>query len=97
MLEKGKHLGRGDGYSLKMVEMRAYRLVRFYRMVWHVEGRYTEEITPDHADAFLRWLADQNHSESYKASFQKALLSLFRWKEWTRRQRERGPGLPVLK
>lgn len=82
MLEKGKHLGRRDGYSLETVKMRAYRLDRFYRMVWDVEDRYTEEITSDHADAFLHWLSDQDFSESYKASFQKALLSLFRWKEW---------------
>lgn len=82
ILEKGKHQQRREGYALETVKMRAYQLDRFYRMVWDAEDRYTEEVTPDHADVFLHRLADQDYSVSYKASFQKALMSLFAWKEW---------------
>lgn len=88
MLEQGKNPGRNAGLALSTVESRAYRLDLFYRMVWEAEGRYTEEITTDHADAWMRWLDDQDYSDSYKAVCQKSVKTLFRWKHWKTGGRE---------
>lgn len=82
MLDRGKDPARKQGYAIATVNMRAYRLDRFYRMVWTAEQHYTEDITVDHADAWMEWLADQDLSTSYKASCQKAAATLFNWKSW---------------
>lgn len=80
MLTRGKDPDRGHGYAPNTVRMRAYRLDKFYRAVWDAEDRYTEHITPSHADAWLLHLDDRDLSNAYKASHLKAIQSLFDWK-----------------
>lgn len=57
-----------------------YRLDKFCRLVWDAEGRYIQNITPAHGDAWLERLQDREISESDKASCLKDLLTLFNWK-----------------
>lgn len=80
MQERGKVPWNEIGYAHETVKMRASRLDLFYRLVWHSEERYTEDITTDHADAWMRHLADRDVSQAYRLSCQKAAMTLFRWK-----------------
>ncbi len=52
----------------------------FYRWVWEQEGGYTIYVTPDHADAWMRELAEQDKSNVHKSNCQKAIKMLFKWR-----------------
>lgn len=80
MLTRGKDPDRGDGYAQTTADERAYRLDLFYRWVWKQENGYTTTITHDHADAWMTNLAYGDTSQENKASHQKALKMLFRWR-----------------
>ena len=82
MAERGKDPEHKIGYAEETVKVRAYRLDKFYRMIWTAEERYTEDITPVHADAWMEHLADRDVTDSYRASCQKAVITLFWWKSW---------------
>lgn len=47
--------------------------------MWDREGGYTLNVTPDHANAWMTQLAQQDESGTHKANCQKAIRSLFKW------------------
>lgn len=102
MLNKGKHPDAEIGYAENTVENRAHRLDLFYRWVWDIEDRYTEDITIAHANAFMKYLQPLGYSQGYKAAFQKAIQTLFRWQReelgkritWNPDIRYRDSGVP---
>jgi integrase len=49
-----------------------------------VGRKYTLRITQNHAEEFLLNLAAQDHKQSYKIGFEKALKCLFKWKHHKR-------------
>lgn len=87
LLAFGKKPDKGEGYALGTVKPRAYRMDQFYRWVWDEEGGYTVHITHDHADAWMRHLAQSDYSSTHKTNCQKAVKMLFKW--W---KHERGGG-----
>jgi len=87
LLAFGKNPDKGEGYALGTVKPRAYRMDMFYRWVWKEEGGYTVHITPDHADAWMRHLAQADYSSTHKTNCQKSVKMLFKW--W---RHERGGG-----
>lgn len=84
MLGLGKNPEKAEGYSYSTVENRMNRIDLFYRFVWEREGRYVQELTTDHADEWMRWLATQEFKESTKCTYQKSAHTLFKWKRWER-------------
>lgn len=82
MLTIGKDPDQADGYAEVTAKQRAYRLDKFYRWVWQQEDCYTTEITPRHADQYMKHIATQDYSLSYKAALQKAIKMLFRWRNF---------------
>lgn len=79
MLEQGQAPSAHVGYAEETVKNRASRLDILYRWVWDIEERYTEDITVTHVNAFMKYVGQQPYSSSYKAAFQKAIFTLFRW------------------
>ncbi|MFP4218048.1 MAG: tyrosine-type recombinase/integrase [Salinarchaeum sp.] len=84
MLALGKNPSKAEGYSYSTAKNRMNRLDLFYRFVWDREGRYIQDLTTDHADAWMRWLARQDYKESTKCHYQKAAHTLFKWKRHAR-------------
>lgn len=82
LLTQGKHPEVDEGYSANTVRTRAYHLDLFYRFVWEIEGRYTEDITLAHANAWMKYLSSQPLSSSYKSLSQKAVQLLFKWQRY---------------
>ncbi|ADE03311.1 tyrosine-type recombinase/integrase [Haloferax volcanii] len=80
----GKNPSRGKGYASDTVYNRAYRIDAFYRWVWEFEGAYTTTLTTDHADAYCRELLAGDYSDNHRANTQKALKSLFKWRQYQR-------------
>jgi integrase len=79
----GKNPEQAEGYARETVQQRAYRLDQFYRYVWsELEDGYTTRITAEHADEYMRHLAVQDHSLSYKTSMQKAVKTLFKFQNF---------------
>jgi len=82
MLSIGKDQEQAEGYAEETAQQRAYRLDKFYRWVWHHQDGYTTEITPSHADDYMKHIATTDYSLSYKAALQKAIKMLFRWRNF---------------
>lgn len=82
----GKDPEYGEGYAKDTVRNRAYRLDKFYRWVWSEEGYFVEpeDITPAHADDWMKHLANTEYKLSYKTDLQKAPKVLFKWQSWKR-------------
>ncbi len=80
LLVFGKDPKKAEGYARTTVKNRAHRMDQFYRWVWDRDG-YTTNVTHDHADAYLTWLAKQDHSNAHKDNCRKALLMLYKWRE----------------
>ncbi|MFC5278888.1 tyrosine-type recombinase/integrase [Halorubrum rubrum] len=79
----GKDTEKAEGYAHETVRARSYRLDRFYRWIWQNQtDGYTLEITTEHADEYLKYLAYQEHSKTFKASCQKAIKMLFKWQNF---------------
>lgn len=72
---------KGEGYAFETVKPRAHRMDAFYRFVWDLTGGYTTDVTHEHADAWMRELAQQDTSNAHKANCQKAVKMLFKWRE----------------
>lgn len=84
LLNLGKEPAKADGYAHSTSQVRMWRLDKFYRWVWNNEtDGYTENITTDHANAWMQHLANQDYSADYKADCQKACKTLFRWQNWS--------------
>jgi site-specific recombinase XerD len=81
-LDLGKEPKKANGYANATAKTRAKRLDKFYRWVWEHEDRYTENITTDHADRYMKELAHTEYSSSYKACCQKAVKTLFKWQSF---------------
>lgn len=79
----GKNPERADGYSHAVVKNTAYRTDKFYRWVWDQEG-YTTNVSHADGDAYVRFLASEDSSDSHKAKCVKAIKRLFKWKHWER-------------
>jgi integrase len=80
MLTLGKNPDKAKGYSHSTAKNRMNRLDLFYRFVWDRKGRYVQDLTTDHADDWMRYLARQEMKESTKCHYQKAAKTLFKWK-----------------
>jgi tryptophanyl-tRNA synthetase len=66
MLALGKNPDKATGYSHSTVKNRMNRLDLFYRFIWNRKGRYTQELTTDDADTWMRHLATEEMKESTK-------------------------------
>jgi hypothetical protein len=84
MLALGKNPDKAEGYSHSTVKTRMNRLDLFYRFVWDRESRYIQDITTDHADDWMRWLARKDYKEASKCQYQKSAHTLFKWKRCER-------------
>ena len=80
VLNLGKNPEKGNGYSAHTAHARCARADQFHRFVWDNEGTYTTVITHGHADAFMKKLAYDDCSQDNKASHQKTVKMLFRWR-----------------
>jgi hypothetical protein len=80
LLVFGKDPKKAEGYARTTVKNRAHRMDQFYRWVWDQDG-YTTNVTHDHADSYLRWLAKQEYSNAHKDNCRKALQMLYKWRE----------------
>jgi integrase len=82
MASMGKAPERGEGYSESTVYMRMTRLDKSMRWIWRNEtDGFTLQIHPAHADAYMEYLAQADYGRSYKADLQKAIKTLFRYRE----------------
>jgi site-specific recombinase XerD len=80
LLTFGKDPAKADGYAFETVKTRSYRMDRFYRWVWEQEGGYTANVTPEHADEWMRHLARRDTSGAHKSNSQKAVRMLLKWR-----------------
>lgn len=80
LLTFGKRPEEAVGYAPGTVKPRGYRMDRFYRFVWDEEGGYTANVTHDHADAWMRHLAERDVGNVHKRNCQKSLQMLFKWR-----------------
>lgn len=84
LLTLGKNPRKAEGYSYDTAANRMNRLDLFYRWVWDDQRRYVQDITTEHADAWMRHLAKQEMKESSKCNYQKAVKALFKWQREAR-------------
>ncbi|WP_265112012.1 tyrosine-type recombinase/integrase [Halosolutus halophilus] len=84
LLTFGKNPKRADGYAHSTVKNRASRMDQHYRWVWEQEGRYTTDLTHEHADGYLEYLARQETSNAHKSACRKALMMLYKWRHHKR-------------
>lgn len=84
LLAFGKNPEKGQGYALGTVKPRAYRIDQFYRWVWNQEGGYTANLTHEHADSWMRHLAQEDYSSTHQTNCQKAVKMLFKWVQYER-------------
>jgi hypothetical protein len=84
LLEVGKNLDEYEGYALGTVEPRSYRMDQLYRWVWDTTGEYTPNVKPDHADPWMKHVAQAEYSSTHKTNCQKALQMLFKWRHHER-------------
>ncbi|SEV98206.1 tyrosine-type recombinase/integrase [Natrinema salifodinae] len=77
----GKNPDHAEGYAETTVRQVSYKVDKFYRWLWNEEG-YTTSATPDDADDYMRHLvySDTEYSTGHKASSQKCLKRLFKWR-----------------
>jgi integrase len=79
MLSMGKDPSKAEGYGYSTAKSRMNKLDLFYRWVWEQEERYVQDMTVEHADDWMHWLARQDHKESTKCHYQKSVHTLFKW------------------
>jgi site-specific recombinase XerD len=91
----GKNPERGEGYAEGTVYNRAYRIDGFYRWIWEQEGGYTTTVTTAHGDSYCRDLLARDCTDSHRDGEQKALKSLFKWREYERDGDEWDPELTL--
>jgi len=84
MLSLGKNPKKAEGYSYSTAKNRMNRLDLFYRFVWEREGHFVQDLTTEHADSWMQWLARKDYKESTKCHYQKAAHTLFKWKRSAR-------------
>lgn len=79
ILHEGKNPSKAEGYSESTAKSRMNKLDLFYRWVWDEEQMYVQDITTDHADQWMKWLARQDYKESTKCHYQKCAHTLFKF------------------
>lgn len=79
MLHLGENPSKAEGYSISTAKNRMNKLDLFYRWIWDQEQRYIQDITTDHADDWMQWLARQDYKESTKCHYQKTAHTLFKF------------------
>ena len=79
LLAFGKDPDKAEGYARGTVDPRSRRMDQFYRWVWQQEGGYTANVTHEHADAWMRELAQDDYSSAHKSNCQKSIQMLFKW------------------
>lgn len=84
LLSFGKDPEKANGYALGTVKPRAYRMDQFYRWVWEQENGYTVQLSKDHADAWMRHLAQEDYSSTHRTNCQKSVKMLFKWRKHKR-------------
>jgi integrase len=84
LLNLGKNPQKADGYSYSTAKNTMNRLDLFYRWIWQDEHRYVQDMTPEHANRWMRHLAKQDMKESTKCHYQKAVHVLFKWQRKAR-------------
>ena len=77
----GKDPDSVEGYSEDTVYRTAYRCGKFDRFTWKQEGNYTIPLTHEHADAYMKQLAYEDHSGSHRSNTQAALKRYFKWRQ----------------
>lgn len=84
MLNLGKNPEKAEGYAFDTARQRSYKIDQFYRWIWteaNEEG-YTLAATPRHADKYSKELAYTDSSQTHKAGVQKAIKTLFKFRNW---------------
>lgn len=76
----GKDPEKAEGYAYDTARQRLYKIDQFYRWVWEQEDGYTLAITTAHADSYSKELAYEDTSQTYKAGMQKAIKTLFKFR-----------------
>lgn len=84
LLAFGKDPDHAKGYAEGTVKPRAYRMDQFYRWTWDQEGGYTANISTEHADSWMRHLAQADYSSTHRSNCQKAVKMLFKWWHYER-------------
>jgi site-specific recombinase XerD len=84
LLTFGKEPEKAEGYATTTVKNRASRMDQFYRWVWEQEDGYTSNLTHEHADDYLRYLAGQEKSNAHKNACRKAVMMLYKWRHHQR-------------
>lgn len=79
LLTFGKKPVEATGYAPGTVKPRCYRMDRFYRYVWDLEGGYTVNLLHDHADSWMNHLARRDVSATHKRNCMKSLMMLYKW------------------
>jgi len=93
LLTSGKDPEKHVGYATTTIETRSKRMDYFYRWVWDEIDGYTANISTDHADGYLKYLARGDSSNAHKANCQKALQSLYKWRHHERGAAEWEPSM----
>lgn len=79
LTHEGKDPERLEGYAAGTIENTAYRTDKFTRWVWQEEGKFTQRLTHEHADHYMKELLYGDYSAGHKANTQKAIKRLFKW------------------
>lgn len=64
LLAFGKTPDKAEGYATTTVDTRSRRMDQFYRWVCQQEGGYTANVSHDHADGWMRELAQADCSSA---------------------------------
>lgn len=82
MLNLGKNPGKAEGYAKQTTQQRLYRIDKFYRWLWNDQDAYTTDFSTDDCDRFIKEIAVENHSNTYKAALIKSLKCLIKYLNW---------------
>jgi len=84
LLNLGKNPRKAEGYSYSTAKSRMNKIDLFYRWVWQDRERFVQDLSPEHADDWMRDLARRDMKESTKCHYQKAAKTLFKWQREAR-------------
>jgi len=91
-LTRDKEPETGAGSSQSTMDVRHYRANSFYEWVWDERG-YTTNLTHEDADKYMREIALSEYASSSKAHIQKAVKSIYWWREHKFDEQEWEPDL----
>jgi integrase len=80
-LSEGKKPHKKEGYSTETIKPYYNRHDVVFRWVWRQEDGYTKQVTTEHANEYVKLLANSDeYSEYHKSGCVKALNIYFKWK-----------------